>query len=771
MKVLLIGAGGREHAIATALLKSKSVSKIYLVPGNGAELASDKLESVALSQSNFPELVKFAVDNSVDLVVPGPEQPLVDGIESWFRKVGISVFGPSARAAHLEGSKAFSKEFMMRHGIPTAAFKTFTDFEKAVEYVRNVQTPIVIKASGLAAGKGVVLPNSVTESEEYLKEIIVDKIFGDAGLEVVIEERLEGEEVSVLAFSDGHTVVAMPPAQDHKRAYNGDQGPNTGGMGAYAPTPIMTDNMLKQVHKSVLQATVDGMRKDGVPFVGVLYAGLMLTKTGIKVLEFNCRFGDPETQVILPLLDDSCDLAEIFLACAESRLDSVSVKFKSEFACTVVAASNGYPGSYQKGKEITLVSSYPSNVHVFQAGTKLIDGILKTDGGRVFSVTAVSPTLESAIATAYENMRLASFEGMQFRTDIGHRALSYKKTQLTYKSAGVDVDAGNALVEKIKPFVRATKRSGTDSELGGFGGLFDLAAAGYTDGVLVSGTDGVGTKLKIAQEIGCHTTIGIDLVAMNVNDVLVQGAEPLFFLDYFATGGLDVDVAADVIKGIARGCEIAGCALVGGETSEMPGMYASGDYDLAGFVVGAVDRKKILPTLDRIVEGDVLVGVASSGIHSNGYSLVRHIVENLGVSYDSPPPFKSVHKTLGEALLEPTRIYVKEVLPVAKSGLIKSMAHITGGGFTENVPRALPKEFGVIIDARTFEFLDVFRWLKKVGNISNAEFARTFNCGIGLVLVVAKENVADVIRLLKENGEKKVYEIGKIVKAVNGERK
>ncbi|KAJ3119666.1 hypothetical protein HK098_005249 [Nowakowskiella sp. JEL0407] len=341
---------------------------------------------------------------------------------------------------------------------------------------------------------------------------------------------------------------------------------------------------------------------------------------------------------------------------------------------------------------------------------------------------------------------------------------------MTYKGAGVDVDAGNRLVDMIKPFVRATKRTGTDSELGGFGGLFDLAASGYKDAVLVSGTDGVGTKLKLAQEYKKHDTIGIDLVAMNANDVLVQGAEPLFFLDYFATGGLNVNVAADVIKGIAKGCEIAGCALVGGETSEMPGMYAPGDYDLAGFVVGAVNRNQILPVLDQIRDGDVVLGIASSGVHSNGYSLVRAILESQNMELFTPAPFETT-KTIGEILLEPTRIYVKEVLPVAKSGLIKSMMHITGGGFTENIPRGLPSGLGVEIDVTKFKFLDVFRWLKKAGNVNDAEFARTFNCGIGLVLIVSEANAQSVISAIKNNGEEGVYEIGKVIKVSEREER
>jgi phosphoribosylamine--glycine ligase/phosphoribosylformylglycinamidine cyclo-ligase len=297
---------------------------------------------------------------------------------------------------------------------------------------------------------------------------------------------------------------------------------------------------------------------------------------------------------------------------------------------------------------------------------------------------------------------------------------STEKKGVTYADAGVSIDAGNSLVEKIKPLVKATRRSGADADIGGFGGIFDLAASGYGDDTfLVSGTDGVGTKLKIAHAANHHTGIGIDLVAMSVNDVLVQGAEPLFFLDYYACSKLEVDVAKDVVSGIAAGCVESGCALIGGETAEMPGMYAPGDYDLAGFVVGAVKRDQLLPRLDTIIPNeDVILGLLSSGIHSNGYSLVRHVVNAAGLSYSSPCPWSS-DETVGRALLVPTKIYVKQLLPVLRKGLVKALSHITGGGFIDNIPRCLPKGVGVEIDAKTWDLPPVFRWLKKEGNISD----------------------------------------------------
>jgi len=339
--------------------------------------------------------------------------------------------------------------------------------------------------------------------------------------------------------------------------------------------------------------------------------------------------------------------------------------------------------------------------------------------------------------------------------------MSEQKNGLTYAQAGVDIDAGNLLVEKIKPLVRSTRRPGADGEIGGFGGLFDLKAAGFADPVLVAANDGVGTKLKIAIESGKHDTIGIDLVAMCVNDLVVQGAEPLFFLDYFATGKLDPEQGAAIVSGIAEGCRQAGCALLGGETAEMPGMYHGKDYDLAGFAVGAAERGQLLPT-DDIVEGDVLLGVASSGVHSNGFSLVRRIVAESGLGWNDPAPFAE-GRTLAEALLEPTRIYVKSILKsIRNTHGLKALAHITGGGFPDNIPRVLPQDFSAELDLDAIEAPPVFSWLAKTGNVAAEEMMRTFNCGVGMVLVVASGQAAQVAAVLQQNGET-VSPIGRIV--------
>ncbi|MCH2038057.1 MAG: phosphoribosylformylglycinamidine cyclo-ligase [Rickettsiales bacterium] len=339
--------------------------------------------------------------------------------------------------------------------------------------------------------------------------------------------------------------------------------------------------------------------------------------------------------------------------------------------------------------------------------------------------------------------------------------MTSSSTKSTYAQAGVDIEAGNSLVERIKPIVKTTKRVGADTDIGGFGGLFDIAAIGYNDPVLVSATDGVGTKLKIAFAMDTHDTIGIDLVAMCVNDLVVQGAEPLFFLDYFATGGLEVDKAAKVVEGIANGCKQAGCALIGGETAEMPGMYQKGHYDLAGFAVGAVERNNILPK-QTIKEGDVVIGITSSGFHSNGFSLVRHVLERHSISFDDKAPFDA-GTSVGAYLLEPTKIYIKSCLAAYKTGHVKAFSHITGGGLLENIPRILNDEMVVKLNQKAWDMPDVFTWVQELGNIEQAEMYRTFNCGIGMVVIVPEAEV-DAVQKVIHDADQTSYVLGAVAR-------
>ncbi|GMM43797.1 bifunctional aminoimidazole ribotide synthase/glycinamide ribotide synthase [Pichia kluyveri] len=770
--ILVIGNGGREHALVWKLSQSPLAGKIYVAPGNGGTAIMENVETVNIgsSPSDFPKLVEFAVEKKIDLVVPGPEQPLVDGIADAFSKVGIPVFGPSQSAARMEGSKAFSKDFMKDYNIPTASYENFTEYEKAKEYVQNATTRLVIKASGIAAGKGVLIPENTEEALDAIKEIMVDRAFGNAGDEVVIEEYLEGDELSILCVSDGYSYVYFPPAQDHKRIGDNDTGLNTGGMGAYAPAPLATNSLLKKIEKTILKPSVDGMRKAGYPMVGCLFVGIMVSPNGEpKVLEYNVRFGDPETQTVLPLLKS--DLLELFIGTVEHRLDSVNFEIDSlKSSTTVVMAAGGYPESYAKGDEITINSSnLPNNTYIFHAGTKLdSNGKVVTSGGRVIASTSISNKLEDAVKNAYLGVDCVSFNGKYNRKDIAYRAFkesSDKKISITYEDAGVSVDAGNKLVENIKKMVKSTARPGADSEIGGFGGLFDLKKAGFNDideTILVAATDGVGTKLRIAQIMNIHNTVGIDLVAMNVNDLIVQGAEPLMFLDYFAIGHLDINIAEKFVEGVANGCKLAGCALVGGETSEMPGMYAPGHYDTNGTAVGAVLKSEMLPLLNEMSEGDILLGLASDGVHSNGFSLVRKIIDATNFEYTDNAPWNP-SKTIGEEVLIPTRIYVKQLLPSIKSKLILGLSHITGGGLVENIPRTLPSHLTASIDMNNWEVPEIFKWLGKTGGVPIKDILKTLNLGIGMVVIVKESNATIVTKQLQEAGET-VHTIGKLVK-------
>lgn len=426
MRILLIGSGGREHALAWKLSQSAHTSRIFVAPGNGGTATLPACCNVAIDAEDLPTLLRFAQETDIDLTVVGPETPLVSGLADQFADEGLQVFGPSAAAARLEGSKAFSKAFMTRYSIPTGWARAFSDFETAADFAVGLDSLPVIKASGLAAGKGVLLPESRDEAVSQLRTVMVERRFGDAGDTVLIEERLFGPELSVLAFCDGIELRLMPAAQDHKRLLDGDFGPNTGGMGAFAPSPLATPELMTEVEKTVMRPALAAMNAEGAPYQGVLYAGLILTETGPKVLEFNCRFGDPEAQVVLPLLD--CDLLEVMTACVFGRLaEQAPLNWSARSAATVVMASGGYPEAYEIGKQVTGLPSGElgrDGAFAFHAGTRLCtaagrDEEIVTDGGRVLSVTATGATLAEATAGAYRTVERIRFDGAVWRTDIG----------------------------------------------------------------------------------------------------------------------------------------------------------------------------------------------------------------------------------------------------------------------------------------------------------------------------------------------------------------
>ncbi len=418
MKVLIIGSGGREHAIAWKVAQSSRLTKLYIAPGNPGMAAQG--ENVALKVDDHLGIIRFCQEKQIDLVVIGPEAPLAAGLGDDLRAAGFKVFGPSKAAAEIEASKVFSKAFMLRHGIPTARYATFKNFDAALSHLRSLDYPVVIKASGLAAGKGVIVPETAAEAEAALRQVMLEHEFGAAGDEVVIEERLNGPEVSLIAFCDEKVARPMLPAQDHKRIFDGDQGPNTGGMGAYAPVPVCPPEMVAELTRNILQPAVDGLRAEGRPFSGVLYAGLMLTADGPRVIEFNCRFGDPETQVILPLL--ASDILDIFEACADGHLAGADIRWREGAAACVVLASGGYPGQYTTGHTINGLDVASQNAFIFHAGTKLSDGKIATGGGRVLCISGWGSSIGRALEAAYAAVRPVSFEGMQYRKDIAWQA-------------------------------------------------------------------------------------------------------------------------------------------------------------------------------------------------------------------------------------------------------------------------------------------------------------------------------------------------------------
>lgn len=429
MKVMIIGSGGREHALAWKAAQSAKVEKVFVIPGNAGTTQEPKIENVALDPMDFPALVDFANNNHVELTIIGPEAPLVDGVVDYFLEQGLLCFGPSRGAAQLEGSKAFSKDFLQRHNIPTAAYQNFTEIEPAIEYLKQQSLPIVIKADGLAAGKGVIIAQTLDEAIETVKDMLSGNSFGDAGHRIVVEEFMQGEEASFIAIVDGKTALPFASSQDHKARDNGDYGPNTGGMGAYSPAPVVSQEVHERIMREVIIPTVEGMAAEGNTYVGFLYAGLMISAEGeAKVVEFNCRFGDPEAQpVMMRLQSDLVDLCQAALA---GELDTALIDFDPRPAVGVVLAAGGYPASYAKGKVINgLDTKQDSDSKIFHAGTAEKDGNIVTNGGRVLCATALGDTVTAAQQSAYKLVELLSWDEVYYRTDIAYRAIERENKQ------------------------------------------------------------------------------------------------------------------------------------------------------------------------------------------------------------------------------------------------------------------------------------------------------------------------------------------------------
>ncbi|MDJ0771772.1 MAG: phosphoribosylamine--glycine ligase [Ilumatobacter sp.] len=733
MRVLVIGSGGREHAIAWACERH----------GHTVTMA--------------PELGEVTTDD-VDLVIPGPESALVAGVadECSFRK--IPCLGPTSKQARIESSKGYSRHLATSLGVPGPRYERFEemDADSGVAWASEFGAPVVVKFDGLAAGKGVVVPTTAAETEAAIRATAALGPY-------MLEEQLSGPECSLLALCDGTTAVALPLAQDHKRIGEGDTGPNTGGMGAYAPAPVPYD--ADELLRTFVLPIVDYFAAAGTPYVGVLYAGLMLTAEGPRLIEYNCRFGDPETQAVLPLLES--DLAELALACTRHAVGDEEIKVRPGAACTVVAASPGYPDDPHTGAPIHLdgfsttdwanQSTNVPEATLFPAGVD--DG--RTAGGRVLAVTGLGDDLAAARSAAYRALDGVSFPNMQVRRDIGWRAPGALLT--SYASAGVDIDEGNRAVERMRGAVERTLGADVLKGVGSFGGVLSARRIlELGDPVLVASTDGVGTKVELAARLGKVRGVGADIVNHCIDDVLVQSARPFFFLDYIAASALDADLVAEVVTGMADACEAAGCVLLGGETAEMPGVYQEGAFDIAGTLVGVAERSELLPR-DDVAAGDVLIGVASSGPHTNGYSFLRKLFD--WVPMDVTPPGFEV--PLGDALLEPHRSYLGVLDAALATGAVKALAHITGGGLPENLPRVLPDGVDAEIELGSWPRSALFDLITELATgVDTHELHRMLNMGIGMVVVCAADEVDTVQAAIPEP----TWVIGALVRGDAGGR-
>jgi phosphoribosylamine--glycine ligase/phosphoribosylaminoimidazole synthetase len=707
MRVLVIGGGGREQAIAWACRHH----------GHDVRLGSD-LGDASLADT--------------DLVIPGPEAALVAGVADECDRRGIACFGPTSALARLESSKSYARELATSLGIPGPRFSAFGSADAAIAWWRELDAPVVVKLDGLASGKGVTVPDGDAATIAAIENAAA---VGD----FLLEERLRGPECSLLALCDGVRAVALPIAQDHKRLGEGDTGPNTGGMGAYAPAPVPYDP--DELVAQFVQPVLDHFAAAGTPYVGVIFAGLMLTSDGPRLIEYNVRFGDPEAQTVLPLVET--DLAELALLATRGSLDELPLVVRSQAALTVVAAAAGYPSAPMSGATIT--DGMESGAIGHDGTTTLrfdaaVDADGRVSGGRVLAVTGIGFDLAEARSAAYAHIEQIRFDGMQYRRDIGWRAPGAELT--SYAAAGVDIDEGARAVDEMKAAVEATHDNGVLKGVGSFGGVFSAKAIlELDDPVLVASTDGVGTKVELAARLGMVRGVGMDIVNHCIDDVLVQSARPLFFLDYIAASVLDADMVADVVGGMAEACRAAGCALLGGETAEMPGVYQPGAFDIAGTLIGVAERSQLLPRSD-VASGDVLVGVASSGPHTNGYSLLRKVFG--WIPMDVVP--EGFDRPLGDTLLEPHRSYLDVLRGALDSGAVKALAHITGGGLPENLPRVLPDDVDAVIRLGSWPISPLFRLVRELTpQMSTDELYRTLNMGIGMVVVCAPSDV-DAVR-------------------------
>ncbi|XP_060626376.2 trifunctional purine biosynthetic protein adenosine-3-like [Anolis sagrei] len=761
-RVLVIGSGGREHALAWKLAQSPHVKQVLVAPGNAGTASDGKISNSAVLISNHTILAQFCKDHNIGFVIAGPEVMLTAGIVDDLIAAGVSCFGPTARAAQLGANRHFSKVFLEKHDIPTARWQAFTSSREACTFINNVDFPaLVVKPSGFGHRKEVIIASNREEACKATQEILQGNIFGDYRETVIVEELLKGEEYSFLCFVDRDTFTSMPPVQVQKQLLDGEQGPSTVGMGAYGPVPQVSEVLLEKIKSTLLQHIIDCMEQEGMSYVGVLQIELILTKDGVKVLSMDCNFGDLQCQVALRLLSN--DLCEVIQAAIDGKLRDVTLSWSDNLtAVAIVMACEGCPA---QSTEITgLLQAKELGLEIFHGATIKKNDRVLTNGSRVLAVTALQQGLMSALEEAYKGLEVIYFPDATYRKDVGFLTLKFlgQSVRPLYEEIVCSI-----LSHPPKLPAPSGSKPGNDEEQQGTPAFFDLRASGYVDPILVSQIKSIGTKQKIAELCNKHDTIGQDLVAMCVNEILAQGAEPLFFLNHFAFEKLDVGVAQVITDGIAEACDQAGCLLLAREASEMSGTWASGEYHLVGFAVGAVERGRHLPQQEKVASGDLVIGIASSGLHSQGFSLVRKIISTSSPHYLSSVPVGcNSCGSLGEQLLTPSKIYSKALLPLFHSGNVKACLHIAEKGLMGSFSQIIPEKVSVVLDAHCWKIPSIFSWLQEEGNLSEEEMMKTFNCGIGAVLVVQKEVAGQVLKDVQKYED--AWLIGKVIHHISG---